>query len=108
MNKNLINITSNAIKQLVRIKQNQPSKYIAFGVKSGGCSGFQYTLKPCNKEIIDKDLQQQEDITIKIKKDDLFILLGTEIDWEDDIMGQRFSFKNPNSSFQCGCGKSFS
>ena len=36
------------------------------------------------------------------------MLLGTEIDWDDDIMGQRFVFKNPNSSFQCGCGKSFS
>ena len=45
---------------------------------------------------------------LKIDKHDMFLLLGTEIDWEDDIMGQRFIFHNPNSSFQCGCGKSFS
>ena len=31
-------------------------------------------------------------------------LLGTEIDWEDNLMGQRFIFNNPNAEFSCGGG----
>ena len=38
----------------------------------------------------------------------LMHVLGTTIDWEDNIMGKKFVFKNPNASSQCGCGKSFS
>ncbi len=34
-------------------------------------------------------------------------LLGTEIDYIQDIMGSRFDFKNPNIDSKCGCGTSF-
>lgn len=107
MLKNLINITPVAKENLISILKKYNSTYIKFGLKSGGCSGFQYVLEPCNLEIKDEDLYQDDKLKIKIHKEDTFMLLGTEIDWDDDIMGQRFVFKNPNSSFQCGCGKSF-
>ena len=35
-------------------------------------------------------------------------LIGTEIDWNQDIMGESFKFDNPNASMKCGCGTSFS
>ena len=37
----------------------------------------------------------------------LMFLLGTEIDYIEDIMGSRFDFKNNNISNKCGCGTSF-
>lgn len=107
MIRNLIQITPVAKEHLVNILEKYNSSYIRFGLKSGGCSGFQYVLEPCNLEIKDEDLYKDDKLKIKIHKEDTFMLLGTEIDWDDDIMGQRFVFKNPNSSFQCGCGKSF-
>ena len=42
--KNVISVTSRALNQLLKIKTEYNSKYIHFGVKSGGCSGFQYVL----------------------------------------------------------------
>ena len=30
------------------------------------------------------------------------------IDWQDDVMGSRFVFNNPNSDSTCGCGNTFS
>lgn len=104
----MISVTKNAFSRLIQIQKKHQVKYISFGVRSGGCSGFQYQLQPCSQKLEREDLFIQEDLQIKIKKDDTFLLLGTEIDWEDDIMGQRFIFNNPNSNFQCGCGKSFS
>ena len=35
-------------------------------------------------------------------------ILGTEIDWKEDIMGQGFVFDNPMAQAKCGCGTSFS
>ena len=34
-------------------------------------------------------------------------LLGTNIDYIEDIMGSRFDFKNKNIDSKCGCGTSF-
>ena len=107
MLRNIISVSPSAVKKLLAVAQKYQAPYINFTVKSGGCSGFQYVLEPCDKPIQDEDVFQDGDLTIKIPKEDTFLLLGTEIDWEDDIMGQRFVFQNPNSQFQCGCGKSF-
>jgi len=38
----------------------------------------------------------------------LFYLIGTHIEWKEDIMGNRFNFVNPNSTGTCGCGETFS
>ena len=35
-------------------------------------------------------------------------LNGTEIDFEDSMMGGGFKFNNPNVKRSCGCGTSFS
>lgn len=105
----MIRITKNAHKILKNINNVHKKKYISFGIKSGGCSGFQYTLNPCNEkpskldEIID-----MKDYKIKINNEYLFKLINTDIDYINDIMGNRFTFNNPNSEFSCGCGKSFS
>ena len=107
MLRSIISVTPSAVKKLLAISEKYQVPYINFTVKSGGCSGFQYVLQPCAKELQDEDIYQKGDLKIKVAKEDTFLLLGTEIDWEDDIMGQRFVFQNPNSSFQCGCGKSF-
>jgi iron-sulfur cluster assembly accessory protein len=35
-------------------------------------------------------------------------LLGSQVDFVDDLMGQAFRVTNPNASSSCGCGTSFS
>lgn len=107
MLRQIISVTPAAVKKLSEVIHKHQTKYINFTVKSGGCSGFQYVLEPCSKSIVDEDIFQEGDLKVKVAKEDTFLLLGTKIDWEDDIMGQRFVFENPNSEFQCGCGKSF-
>jgi iron-sulfur cluster assembly accessory protein len=105
----LITISKNALPKLKTIFNLHNKKYLAFGIKSGGCSGFQYDIKPCDLEPNKLDeIVKIDELKIKVDNDSLLHIIGTEIDWEDDFMGQRFIFKNPNSNFQCGCGKSFS
>lgn len=106
---NIIKVTNNAHKILKKIYLENNKSFISFGIKSGGCGGFQYILNPCNK--IPSKLDEvinMKDYKIKIENDYILTLIGTEIDYTDDIMGSRFIFNNPNSNFKCGCGKSFS
>jgi Fe-S cluster assembly iron-binding protein IscA len=37
----------------------------------------------------------------------MLFLLGTKIDYIEDIMGSRFDFINDNIQSKCGCGTSF-
>lgn len=106
---NIIKVTKNAHKILSQINKTYNKEFISFGIKSGGCSGFQYVIEPCDDKPnkIDEVIDMKE-YKIKIGNECIFKLIGTEIDYTNDIMGHRFVFNNPNSEFECGCGKSFS
>ena len=109
MNKNVINITNIARKQLRNIMNINKSKYILFNVEGGGCNGLKYNLKPDNEEPKKIDeMVKIDDLKINVCGKSLLYLFGTTIDWTEDIMGSRFTFENPNASAKCGCGTTFS
>lgn len=105
-----ITITSSAVKQLNRIKEEQaiPDDHVLrVGVKGGGCSGFSYILGFDLQKDRDK-LYEVEGLTIVIDKAHAIYLLGIEIDWLDGLNNRGFVFNNPNAKETCGCGTSFS
>ena len=109
MNKSVINVTSIAKKQLINIMNINKSKYILFNVEGGGCNGLKYNLEPNNDEPNKIDeMVKIDDLKINVCGKSLLYLLGTTIDWTEDIMGSRFTFENPNASAKCGCGTTFS
>ena len=104
----LLKISQNALNQLKNIHKTYNKKYIFFGIKSGGCNGFDYILKPTDKEPEKYDEIYKEDtIKIIICNKSLLYLLGTKIDYKSDILGSNFKFTNPNAKSTCGCGTSF-
>jgi len=104
-----ISITSTALAQLERIRQEQniPADYaLRVGVKGGGCSGFTYILgfdevKPDDQRFTLGDLP------VLMNKAHGLYLLGMEIDWVEGLNNRGFSFNNPNATESCGCGTSF-
>tara|TARA_B100001093_G_scaffold494648_1_gene538305 strand:+ start:2098 stop:2484 length:387 start_codon:yes stop_codon:yes gene_type:complete len=122
MKKTIVKITSNALVQLGRIAKDNKSESIIFSVKGGGCSGFKYLLEPTNEpatkldEIIclKDEMKRISNIENETPLKSLIVcghslihLLGTEIDWKKDIMGETFVFENPMAKSSCGCGTSF-
>ena len=77
-------------------------------VTGGGCSGFQYGFT--------FDEEHQEDDTevirdgVKLVVDPLSFqyLVGSEVDYQENLEGARFTVTNPNATSTCGCGASFS
>ena len=108
MSKPLISITKNASKKLLDIIKTNNAKAILFDLKSGGCNGFEYRFKPIDTISNDKNVYIEGDLKIEICDKSLMYILGTNIDWNKDIMGQSFKFDNPLSQSSCGCGSSFS
>jgi iron-sulfur cluster assembly protein len=107
----MIAITERAAKELRRIVQDQKlpeTTVLRVGVKGGGCSGFSYSLG--FDDTIHEDDQTAETDGFKIVCDpkSFLYLNGTEVDFEESLMGRGFKFGNPNASKTCGCGESFS
>tara|TARA_B100000795_G_scaffold124629_1_gene92970 strand:+ start:275 stop:607 length:333 start_codon:yes stop_codon:yes gene_type:complete len=107
MSKKIISFTCSALKQLKQIAENNNSIGILFSIKSGGCNGFEYNFEPINT-FSNSNIVVEDDLKIEVCERSIFYLLGTKIDWDEDIMGRRFIFDNPMAQASCGCGTSFS
>ncbi|MBI4042346.1 MAG: iron-sulfur cluster assembly accessory protein, partial [Deltaproteobacteria bacterium] len=74
----------------------------------GGCSGLQYKiqLEPSPRE--NDRVVESEEIKVFVDPKSALYLGGTQIDYDESLMGGGFKFVNPNATGGCGCGKSFS
>ena len=104
----LITFCKRSIQQIQHISKVSNNKYIIIGVKSGGCNGLRYYINPTN----DPPLKFDEKIKVGgvdviLCGKSLLYILGTEVIWKTDFMGERFDFINPNAKGSCGCGETF-
>jgi iron-sulfur cluster assembly protein len=107
----MLTLTERAIKEVRRIlsEQNLPTgTVLRVGVKGGGCSGFSYTLG-FDDQVSDVDqIYDENGVKVAVDPKSFLYLNGTELDFEESLMGRGFKFGNPNASKSCGCGESFS
>jgi len=77
------------------------------GVRTSGCSGFKYTVAYAEAVGEDDTLVEQHGARVLIDPKSLPFLEGLEVDFVRDGLNERFSFRNPNVTAECGCGESF-
>ena len=80
---------------------------IRIGVKSGGCSGLNYILDIVESPDDSDRIFERHGVKVYCDPKSYLYLNGTEIDFEDSVMGGGFKFNNPNARRSCGCGTSF-
>ena len=89
---------------------NGSSKSLFLYLKGGGCNGFSYNFKIINGLEKPNKLDEKYDLdgyNLFLCNKSLLFIIGTHIDYIQDIMGSRFDFKNNNIESKCGCGTSF-
>jgi iron-sulfur cluster assembly accessory protein len=77
-------------------------------VEGGGCSGFQYDIAIAPSANADDLVIERDGARLFVDPVSLPFLLGSEVDWVEELIGASFKVKNPNAKSSCGCGVSFS
>jgi len=91
-------------------------------VTGGGCSGFQYGFtfdEVVNEDdtVVEKKLDDEKSdeegegghaVQLLVDPMSFQYLVGSEIDYQEDLDGAQFIIRNPNAKTTCGCGSSFS
>ena len=99
----MVTITESAKQYLNSVRGND---YVSLGVQGGGCAGFQYIwgLKSDNPSVDWSD--PIDDVLVVDPVAELYIL-GSTVDYVNELGGSFLSVKNPMSTSSCGCGESF-
>ena len=98
---------TNKIRELVLEEQNPDLKLRVY-IIGGGCSGFQYGFA-FEEDIEDGDFViDNEGVGMMIDPMSYPYLVGSVVDYKEDLQGSRFVIDNPNAKTTCGCGSSFS
>ena len=79
---------------------------VRVGVKNAGCAGMAYTLDYVAEPIKGDDHIEDKGVHVFIEPKATLFLLGTVMDFEEDMLKSGFTFKNPNQTDACGCGES--
>ncbi len=105
-----VRLTERAAKQVRKIKASEVTHenlYLRVAVEGGGCSGLSYKLGLDHRSDADV-IFENFGVEVVVNPDHLLYLEGIEIDYPDGLDARGFTFDNPNSVEDCGCGTSFS
>ena len=100
-------VTDRAFARLAEIGAGDEGQALRVAVEGGGCSGFQYEIKldaPATDDLVLEGNGQK----VVVDSVSLPFLSGAVIDFTEELIGARFTIKNPNATSSCGCGTSFS
>lgn len=105
-----INITESCVEKVADLlaEENNPDLKLRVFVQGGGCSGFQYGFTFDDAVNEDDFVIEKSAVKILIDSMSYQYLVGSTVDYKEDVMGSQFVIQNPNAETTCGCGSSFS
>jgi iron-sulfur cluster assembly accessory protein len=89
------------------VASEPPGAGLRVAVEGGGCSGFQYEIAVAGAANADDLVIERDGARLFVDPVSLPFLLGSEVDWVEELIGASFKVKNPNATSACGCGVSF-
>ncbi len=105
-----IKLTQNAANRIATMLQGKEGALgVKVSVKKRGCNGYSYIM---NYAMKDEDYKRFEEVKSKgvsvfVDPKAVFFIVGTEMDFVETSLSSEFTFTNPNSKGECGCGESF-
>jgi iron-sulfur cluster insertion protein len=102
-------LTERAAKRITELvaAEAQPGLMLRVAVAGGGCSGFQYGFTLDDAVNPDDKIIEKAGAKLVIDQMSLDMLAGSEIDFDEELVGSSFAIRNPNATSSCGCGNSF-
>jgi len=106
-----LNVTDSAVVEIKKFMESEEGLPETAGLRvrvvPGGCSGFQYSLSIEEESKPGDHVVDKQGIRLFVDMFSAQYLNNVQIDYVTSVMGQGFSFTNPNATGSCGCGTSF-
>ena len=106
----MITLTESAAKKVKDLMQQQGTPEgggVRMKVVGGGCSGMSYQLAMEGVPSPADKVFESHGVKVFLDPTSALFVTGTEIDWQESLMGAAFAFRNPMAKGTCGCGTSF-
>ena len=91
----------------VLARPKNEGRHIRIRVTKGGCAGYDYNVVLDSKVGEDDYVYEGEGFKVLADPFSLELVTGSELDFNDDLIGRGFILRNPNAEITCGCGTSF-
>ena len=103
-------VTDSAARRIGAIieAEGRPELRLRVSVSGGGCSGFQYHFDLDDSSEPDDILIERGGVAVVVDGMSIMYVLGSTLDYVENLTGSYFRVDNPNASSSCGCGTSFS
>ena len=98
---------ANRVAQLIKEEKNSDLRLRVY-IAGGGCSGFSYGFT------FDENIKEgdsgvnNQGVQLVVDPMSYQYLMGSTVNYLEDLQGARFIVSNPNAKTTCGCGSSFS
>lgn len=103
-----VTLTESAKQYLCKIARDNNRSHVWFGVDGGGCSGFTYSWDFVDSVESGMEIDCGEGVSLVVDSASEMFVLGSEIDYVQELGGSFLKVNNPLASASCGCGESFS
>ena len=101
-----VNLTDSAIRHMENLIKKTGKPVVRLRMKGGGCAGFSYDWQMTDSKEFDDECIKLPSGEFCIDSQSLLYLIGTEIDYVEEVFVSYLQIKNPNSTSSCGCGES--
>lgn len=102
-------LTSSAVRRIraLREKEKRPEANLRIRIIAGGCSGMQYRMDLAEAKRQTDNVVEEQDVAVYVDPKSMAYLQGSQLDYEEDLLGGQFKIHNPNAKTSCSCGLSF-
>jgi iron-sulfur cluster insertion protein len=100
--------TNNAANKVTSMLVGDNDTHLRVYIVGGGCSGFSYGFTFDDKHKEGDSIVFNGEATLVVDPMSYQYLVGSTVDYLEDLQGARFIISNPNAKTTCGCGSSFS
>jgi iron-sulfur cluster assembly accessory protein len=103
----LTDAAAERVKALIA-KSSKPMAGLRVGVSTKGCSGLSYVFEYAEEKIGLEEEVESKGVRIFVDPMAVMFIMGSEMDYKEEMLQSGFVFSNPNAQSVCGCGESFS
>lgn len=104
-----LTVTERAAERIRELlaKRETPAAGLRLTTPQKGCSGLSYNVDYVDEPNPLDEVVETPGGRLYIDTMSLLYIIGSEMDWQEDIFTAGFVFTNPNEKGRCGCGESF-